>query len=168
MAIKAKVSVNFNIDKSLQKLKSDKVLVPIAREVLSLMKDKIYIGYSPVKGEGRFIAYSAQRNNVRPKKSLYPYNVQKKFPDKRVRPVNLKLSGQMLQALTYKIRQGAIILGIFDAQESEKAQRHQVGDPAHGLPKRRFLPTKSGEEFIVSIQREIKDLFVRAIDQILK
>jgi hypothetical protein len=79
-----------------------------AKAALKEMLDMISKGISPIEGRGRFGAYSAQRQSgtskLKSKKDLkkkqgYPYSVQKEYPSKAVRPVNLKLSGEFLDSL---------------------------------------------------------------------
>lgn len=129
------------------------------------MKLSISKGISPIRNVGRFDAYSSQRNS---NKSGYPFNVQKKFPNKQVRPVNLNLSGKMLDALDFQIKDTSVIIGVFNQVEGIKALGHQLGDSKKNLPQRRFIPSKRGEEFIISITREIKNIIVKAIDKALK
>lgn len=102
-------------------------------------------GLSPVKGLGRFVRYKAQAigksKKNKPKKG-YPYSVQKKYPNKLVRPVNLRLSGDMLKALEWKFYSSkqVIEVGIWDAKQSLKAETHNQGTQEPRVPTRQFLP----------------------------
>lgn len=204
------VKFSLKIKDDLKKLTSDpQFLDHLGSQVIIEMKKQIAVGLSPVNGEGRFVAYSAQRNSILTKqinrriKNLdrlikhnekvkgpilnsqqssklasiqqgyeglkrYPLNVLKQFPDKQVRPVNLELSGDMLDSLTFKKTAGGITVGIFDGTQAEKAKGHQSGDPEKALPKRRFLPAAKGEKFNTTLTRLIWDLYSDALGAILK
>ncbi len=130
-------------------------------------------GISPVKGLGRFVAYKAQRIGKSKKnasKKGYPYSVQDKYPNKLVRPVNLRLSGKMLDALEYKFHKArqVIEVGIFDAKQSLKAETHNQGTQEPRVPTRQFLPVGSqtfSETIKGKIVRIVKD---RILDIIRK
>lgn len=68
---------------------------------------------------------------------------------------NMELSGDMLDALEYKVVGGKIQLGWFDATEAAKAEGHQTGYKGHPTikdgPKRQLLPDNGGE-----FKRDIK------------
>lgn len=161
-----KVKVNLSIIKDIRKLTSSKYTDPIAESILDQMKDVISTGLSPIRGFGRFEAYKAQSRNRGGKKTGYPYNVQTKFPGKKVRPVNLELSGDMLDALDYKNVRDGIELSIYKKAEAEKAKTHQQGTDL--VPQRRFIPSTKGEQFITSITVSIKKMFVEALDKIIR
>lgn len=163
--LKVKTIVNFKgIEETLRDFKSTKALKPIAEDTLAHIKDNISRGFSSVRGVGRFVEYSGAKNPGN--KTGYPFNVQKKFPSKRVRPVNLKLSGDMLSSLVSRVEGGTISIGIFDKVEAEKAIKHNDG--TEKVPQRHFLPTKKGEQFTISIQRQLKALMVEVLGRIIK
>ena len=118
--------------------------------VVSEMKNLISKGISPIKGMGRFPGYK------NPDK--YPGDLKSK------RPVNLKLSGQMLDSLSVKgTRKSAdgteIIIGYNNSEANLKEQGHREG--VKGQPKRPTIPQGS-EEIAVSIERKIID-YIRNI-----
>lgn len=160
--MKVKVNVRLDVRKHLKELNRPQTLKEIGDAVVDSMKETINSGLSPVKGEGRFEAYSGANDRRK-----YPFNVQKQYPNKTLRPVNLTLSGHMLNALSAEPSGGKITIGI-GGKEAEKAQRHQLGDDKSNLPRRRFIPAQSGEQFIVSITRLIRDLYSEALSAILK
>ena len=110
--------------------------------------DLVAIGKSPVKGQGRFKAYAADRKaapfrqrasrasklqlsesasrargrakELSKKSSLYPNSVKKKFPRKRKRPVNLELSSKMLKFINWKRKTGGIKFGLISAPSEIK------------------------------------------------
>lgn len=124
----------------------------VALYIINEMKRFIKIGTSPVKGARRFEKYKNE--------AKYPGDLKNR------RPVNLELSGRMLQAITYKPLNDGVRIGIWDPEQRLKAQTHLQG--LNGVPKRKFMPVEPNDEFIVSIQRDIRYLYLRKIYAILK
>ena len=120
-----------------------------------------------VAGASARVQQSQQR--IAKLKQGYPYSVQKKFPDKRARPVNLFLSGKFLSALVFDITQTAkrvgIVVGYFDEDEAKKEKGHREG--ANGQPKRPTIPTGS-QKFNQTIELDIMNLIKQAIQKALK
>jgi len=127
--------------------------------VVGEMKSMISKGISPIRGEGRFPRYKFQ--GVPGK---YPATVKKKFPTKKDRPVNLKLSGKMLKALVFKLKTGArmptLRIGYFVKQAIVKESGHRDG--VNDQPMRATIPIDGKEEFAVRIQRVI-DRFLNRV-----
>ena len=167
MAIKAKVTLKLGTLQNLTRLLSQQsVLKPIGEAVISGVLDSVSRGVSPVRGLGRFVAYSGASDRRK-----YPFSVRSEYPNKKLRPVNLSLDGSMLSSIKSKIENDKLFVGIFGGKHELMAETHNEGTQENSknkVPKRKFLPTGRGEDFIVSIQRAIKDLFVKAIDDILK
>lgn len=165
-----KVTVNLPVINAIKELNSLKNQIKVGNEVIEAARDLIASGQSPVAGFGRFEDYSGAKRSIRGKKGHggYPYNVMKQYPSKKVRPVNLELSGEMLDALT--VREGASgpKIGIFDRAMNERAKTHNYGDPDKNIPERHFWPTRDGEKFTVSVQRMIKDSYSSILSGILK
>lgn len=145
----------------------------MAEDTIDEMKRLITRGQSPVKGFGRFDAYVAQREpevNIKIlARKKYPYGVREEFPGKKVRPVNLTLTGEMLDALTYKrvgknIRIGYFrgLFGFGSKELVEKVSNAQRGNPEKNIPQRKFLPT-DGEGFVQSVMRVIKNSLLKAL-----
>lgn len=169
MAIKVKTTVKLKV---LERLKSrglpglDRIASEVKKDIIKTVKT----GVSPVLGYGRFEAYAAQRSpsGDGSRSSLkYPYSVQSKFPDKKLRPVNLTLDGTMLNAISARIKKNSFDLGIFTGKPKLMAETHNEGTQISKVPQRKFLPTASGELFIVSIQRRIKNLFSEALAKLI-
>lgn len=88
----------------------------------------------------------------------YPFNVLKDFPNKRLRPVNLFLSGKFLKSLQSVFRANTITLRFNTKLSKDKELGHREG--ANGQPKRPILPDlDAGEHFNISIMREVLALF---------
>jgi len=163
--------------------------------VIAEMKDLISKGISPIRKFGRFPEYKAvtgskvlskaatkasksgdkvgakvmreQSKDI--KKRGYPYSVQKKFPEKGTRPVNLKLTGNMLAHLKADPVKGSMGLvpkiSYSDAASNEKELGHRVG--ANGQPIRPTIPI-DGEEPAVSLTRIIENALNDAIGKFYK
>ena len=130
------------------------------------MKRMIRKGNSPVKGERRFKGYAAQRREA---KSDYPRGNKFKKLGKRVRPVNLKLTGDMLSDLKWKSsRLGKMKIGVLGDRFSElKARVHNEGE-RRDIPQRKFIPFEKGDQFAQTIQKKIKDIHEKRLNAIIK
>lgn len=97
-------------------------------------------------------------------KKTYPYSVQKKYPSKKPRPVNLFLSGDFLSNLSYKLglngKKRVIEIGYFDALSAKKEQGHREG--VNGQPSRPTIP-KGGESFNETIKLDIMRILKQAM-----
>jgi hypothetical protein len=147
------------------------------------MKDLISKGVSPIARKGRFDAYKwagaaakimkvarrlsgdrrakAKQKAESLKKSKYPYSVQKEFPNKRERPVNLYLSGAFLSDLVARPLVKGVAIGFRSRLSELKEQGHREG--VNGQPQRPIIPDK-GEDFSPSVYRRI----VSVVSSILK
>lgn len=154
--------------KKVQQIKSSAIkkthVNQIGKEVVKEMKDLISKGISPIRGKERFPAYKRAED-----KSGYPNNVGKRFPGKKKRPVNLTLSGDMLNALIFRaIGSGeniSIEVGYFDEAEALKEKGHREG--TNGQPKRPTIP-QGNEQFTVGIQTIAEDILVQAMSDYIK
>lgn len=137
-------------------------------------KRMIARGQSPVRDIGRFVAYKAQQIKKKASKDSkprgYPYDLMDRYPDKKVRPVNLKLSGDMLNAMEQRFNFSAqeVTVGIFDQKQALKAETHNRGTQEPRVPKRPFLPTDAMIGFAESIQRGIISIVKKRIASIIK
>ncbi len=138
--------------------------------------DFVSRGQSPVRDFGRFVGYKAQNiGGGKAKKSStnprgYPYSVMSRYPDKKVRPVNLRLTGEMLDAIKHVFNFGTqkIELGIFGGKAALKAETHTKGTQEPRVPRRPFIPTEDGETFAETIRRDIIAIVKRRISYIIK
>lgn len=149
-----------------KKIMNAKTQKDLGSKTLDAIKDRVAIGLSPVKGVRRYMAYASTRNG-----KGYPNtpDIQKKFPNKSTRPVNLKLSGEFLDALEHKKKSGGVEIGWFNPTRHIKnlIETHQQG--LHpDVPRRQVLPTDEGNEFVSPIQRLIKNIVLRRISEIIK
>lgn len=92
------------------------------------------------------------RNGIANASSRYPFSVQKEFPGKRPRPVNLFLSGDFLLDLEHVVTNTAegigLEIGFFNEKSAVKEQGHREG--ANGQPLRPVIPVQR-EEFAQTI-----------------
>lgn len=140
----------------------------VGRTAERMSKDLIARGTSPVRGVGRFKAYAAQRID----QSKYPNTptIKRQFPQKKVRPVNLFLSGDYLSEFTYRIVSKGVELGFISPSRltRKKFETHNEGKHPH-VPQRKHLPDRSkNEELAVSIMREVRAIVRRRISDIIK
>ena len=118
----------------------------------AIVEDNILKGKSPVKGKGRYKKYSDGY-----KKFIKQFG-------KRARPVNLKLSGQMLSTFFVKVTRRGIDVGFKD----KLADIHNRQGAGKSKVIRRMLPTRSGEVFNRSISDSIRKALEKALKRIVR
>ena len=124
-------------------------------DVVKEIKDLVSRGVSPIDGNGKFPRYKNP--------SKYPGKQKPRSP------VNLKLSGDFLNALTHRITPESFGRGteiFFSNNQDIKERGHRDG--ANGQPERPMLPTERGEEFIRQIRKIYEDLYRNRIVEVLK
>lgn len=122
---KEEVSYEFDvpIPDGIPKGERKNFLKEVGSYLVDAMLDSIGDGVSPVTGK--------------PFKEL-----SKKYADKEKggkRLANLDLTGDMLNALTYKIEGNKVIVGVFDKEQAIKLYNHNVGDT---VPQRQVVPNE--------------------------
>lgn len=161
----AKIKITSNINLNIGAAITPSIAKQIEMVVKQGINEMLDVGTSPVRGYGRYEAYAAQR--LDPKK--YPNSVKSKYPNKKIRPVNLQLTGAMIKSIKVLSSSGdKVSIGIPSGKESLKAETHNEGTQRHRVPQRKFLPTGPGEEFVVSIQRKILAILEKAVSDRLK
>jgi len=153
-----------------RKIATRKFRDKLGRLVLKEILSSIARGISPVRGHGRFKGYKVDRSTGKAKAQAYPNSVKDKFPSKRKRPVNLKLSGDLLKAMRFRRLVGGVEVGLINASKKLKAifEGHNEGSNLKAkLPQRKILPTGPKDRFKVSIQRRIVNLYLARIRQII-
>ncbi|MBL0320682.1 MAG: hypothetical protein IPP74_15515 [Alphaproteobacteria bacterium] len=142
----AKIIVKFKLRALRADILTDSDKREIGQTLVDSVKEYVGRGLSPVRGTGRFVAYKD------PKK--YPGDRKAK------RPVNLRLTGAMMDALKYRLKGSKVELYL-DPQP-DYAIVHQDGSDK--VPRRTFLPReKLGEKFVVSIMDEVKKIISKAV-----
>lgn len=128
--------------------------------------DSMSKGLSPVKGGG---GQSGGKSRYQEYSDLYKEQIKKqkgKFKDhgKRIRPVNLKLTGGLHES----VRSRAIKFGVVIWFESELAKYHDKLGAGKSKVIRKMLPSESGQEFSRVIHKGILERLKQAILESIK
>lgn len=177
MAIKPRVrlkgngyTVSMKLDKlstitNPRKVMNKSTQVLLGRSVIKEMKRRIAKGLSPVAGEPRYAPYVKER-----KGKGYPDTptIKKKYPGKKSRPVNLKLSGKWLGKLSFRPKAGGVFIGWINPTNLEKAliETHNEGLHPH-VPQRKVLPNGPGDDYAPTIKAIIKKIVRNRIKSII-
>ena len=122
-------------------------------EMLAAIKDLISKGISPVKGYRRFAPYSPS----------YKEAIDSgRFPGKSKRPVNMTLSGKMMDSLDIRVRGENAEISFTD----EKAVYHNDLGAGKAQTIRRLLPTNNGEVFTKVIDDKIVEALELSIENV--
>ena len=112
-------------------------------------------GRSPVKGFGRFARYSdTYLEQIK--------NGKYKEYGKKKRPVNLKLTGELLKSFFVKVTSRGLEMGF----DNELADIHNRKGAGKSGTARRMLPTNPGESFNRSITNGLEELLVKLAKKI--
>lgn len=113
-------------------------------------------GVSPVRGFGRFEPYS----------ETYKTAIKKKrYPGKRrIRPINLTLTGEMLKSIFSKVKKNSVIIGF----DNKLADIHNRLGAGKSKVVRRLLPTNEGEKFTRKITSELSKRLTKIAKSIFK
>jgi hypothetical protein len=139
-----------------------KLIGQIAPNILKGIEKSITRGGSPVEGKGRYQDYSdsyKQAIGGRFKNAAGDVitSASKRYSqyNKKVRPVNLRLTGDMLKSLAYKVMGSALTIFF----NSRLAVIHDEKGAGKRKVIRRLLPRKTGER----LTRTVFDKFDRQI-----
>jgi hypothetical protein len=149
MTVEVKVTAS-GFEEIKRRMGSQAVGRRVAKLIIDEMKKSLSRGVSPVRGVRRFPRYKDPMN--------YPGDQKSRLP------VNLKLSGDMLDSLAPVFRGSRMWIEI-GKDQTDKASAHQEGTPH--MAARRFMPTNEGEEFTVTIQRSVRNLYARILSDII-
>lgn len=157
---KVKVTTKFQILDFIDNFVDGTTASAIGRTVTETAKEMIASGQSPVRGYGRFDGYSDSY-----KKDIKG-TLGKRYR-KTVRPVNLLLTGEMLDGYDFEIRGDSVFVGMVKGSEARKeiAGFHNDGTP--NMPQRKIVPS-DGEEWAVTIMREIRDIYGKRLSEIIR
>lgn len=197
--IKVKISLKNLKGFTKKEIASRKFQNKLGDRVLDMVKDSIAIGKSPVKGQGRYVAYHAarvhgsalnilkkdkraagfhKRDGIRDEidrevgrikvaqAKLYPNSVKDKYPSKKNRPINLWLSGDLMNALKWRRSLGGVTIGLIRASRKLKAIFRSHNEGIRN-PRRAILPTGQKQQFTALIKRSIKNLYLARIRQMI-
>jgi len=125
------------------------------KDVIDIIKDLIKKGISPVQGGGRFKRYSeSYRDAIDGDGEIAKQKAGKKSP------VDMTLTGEMMQSLDVKDRQSRVFIEF----EDEKAFYHNTSGAGKSKVIRRLLPDREGERF----SRQVQERIFQRINEIIK
>lgn len=144
MAFKIKAIIDSGkLKKSVEKYRDDFIQQTTA-ELKPLILNEIENGRSPVAGFGRFKKYSES----------YLKLIRRGYFDKKERPVNLTLSGQLLNSLQITPKKSDIEITFTD----DLFNIHNKDGAGKSKTVRRMLPTNKGEQFSRSITLRFREI----------
>jgi hypothetical protein len=150
--VKVRVSAP-TIKKLKAELSSPSTQMRMGHFIIEQMRSALKAGLSPVQGIRRFAAYKNP--------PLYPGDL------KAARPVNLELSGSMLDEMTPFLRGEKLFIGYpRETKNAVVARAHQTG--TKHMAQRRFMPASPGEKFNATITKRLRDYFARILSDILR
>lgn len=124
----------------------------IGRTTISQMKDLISKGISPIRGKRRFPAYKPSYRKTR-----------RRF-GKRLRPVDLNLTGEFLKSLKFTTRGGTTIINYQGRKQRDKERGHREG--ANNQRKRPTLP-QGRESFAEKIVQSQINIYAKRLEKVL-
>ncbi len=151
---RVKVTTRFKILELIDKFVDGATANAIGQTVVKEAKQNIAEGLSPVRGYGRFERYKDRKK--------YPGDL------KPSRPVNLELTGEMLEGYDYRVTSNDTIeVGMVkgSAFAKEKAAHHNAGTPY--MAQRKIIPG-DGEEWSVTIMRAIRDIYGKRLENLIR
>lgn len=151
---KVKVTTRFRILEFIDKFMDGTTISAIGNTIVDTAKEMISEGQSPVRGHGRFERYKDR--------TKYPGDL------KPARPVNLKLTGEMLSGFSFKyVGNNTLQIGMIEGSKDRKdvARYHNSGTGKMAM--RRFIP-QEGEEWAISIMREIREAYGKRLETLVK
>lgn len=151
---KVKVTTRFQILELLDKFVDGTTANALGKTVVDEAKQMIAEGQSPVRGHGRFERYKDRHK--------YPGDL------KPHRPVNLNLTGEMLEGLTFRQKSSSVLeVGfIKGSSERKKIAEYHTSGTEH-MAMRRVIP-QEGEEWAVKIMRKLRDLYSKRLTQLIR
>ena len=163
--------ITVKVNKQLVKAKFEKIRRQIKKKFMAsapkklaevmrkeIIDNHILKGKSPVKGEGRFDRYSeSYKKQIRSKTGIL------KAIGKKVTPVNLKVSGQLISSFNIKKTEKGLKIGFKD----KVSAYHQKGTDK--MPRRQMLPGGGGlEKFKPAITRAYAKEAIKIMKNIVK
>lgn len=129
----------------------------------ALITKEIMQGKSPVEGQGRFDDYAdSYKDRITESEGIVKGTDGKLNSEKKLRPVNLHVSGKMLESQQVKRDGGRINVTYL----SKFAAIHNEGGSK--LPRRAMLPNNPGEKFSRTITKYLLEEAKKAIRYVIK
>lgn len=139
----------------------------VGKAIVNEMKNLIGKGISPIRGSGI-------PRRLRGYKKSYVRQIRRgggKFRSKKVRPVNLRLTGDFLGDLKFKIKPGKLGLKTVPGYSTRSSRLKEEGhrDGANSQRKRPTIPEESkGESFAARIEEKVFKIYDRRVNQLTK
>lgn len=189
---KVKTTVRFDILEYIDRFVDGTLANAIGNTVVDESRALIDSGQSPVQGYGRFERYSPRyvswiKNDKKKRGKTAAAVVRSHAPasksrtakakkakkeaerhGKQVRPVNLYLSGEMLDdGYGFEVRGESVFVGMVRGSAAKKEIASYHNDGTDRLPQRRIVPG-AGEQWAISIMRAIRDLYGERMKKIIR
>jgi hypothetical protein len=149
----SKVKINLKGTKKQIKEARNFLMLKIGPLYTKEIENSILKGISPVKGKGRFVKYSdSYRDQIKEKR-----NKVLVMAGKRIRPVNLKVTGKLLKSLSWELEGKFLILKFGNII----ADYHNRLGAGKSKTIRRMLPTRRNEVFNRVIDKKVRDALKR-------
>jgi hypothetical protein len=150
---------------TLTELAKDNFAQKVVQFIVKEVKDQIIKGISPVDKGGTEIKNTSGSVRFNGYSDSYSKAIDRGYhKGKKKRPVNLTLTGKMLNSLKAKIVRKGVVKVWFD---DEKAIYHNEQGAGRSRITRRLLPF-AGEKFTRVIQKKLSDALGEAIKPFLK
>lgn len=191
---KVKVTSKFKILELVDSFVDGATANAIGQTVADTAKDMIASGQSPVRGYGRFTEYSERykswikneaktrvknavavavvgvkksRKKIVAKKAKAKAKKHEDRHGKKVRPINLYLTGEMLDAFDFKITGDTIEVGMVGGSSFAKDKAGWHNEGTENMPQRKLVPGK-GEEWATTIMRAIRDVYGKRLVDLIR
>lgn len=156
--VKAKITKNNNMERQIKRIQR-RAVPEMSRFLKREIRESIERGVTPVAkvSPRRFTKYS----------DSYKDQINAgRYPGKRVRPVNLTLTGKMLRSLkvTFNKSKGSITTRI----DSPLADIHNRLGAGASQTVRRLLPTEEGEQLSSAITKKLREIVNNAVKKVLR
>lgn len=152
------------LDRKLKEVNQKQMYDEIGKTTVDEMRTFISRGISPVRGERKFKQYKDKE-----KYPGIPNRGPNRYPQKSATPVNLNLSGEMLdQALGHRANNNSVRVGdVRDSGDvSIRFRVHNTGERSD-IPRRKFVPYERGDRFLVSIEEKIRGVIEKHLQGLL-
>lgn len=180
MAFKTKINLNAfnNLSKKIKQINSNRIKNQIGSTTVREMKQFISKGISPIRGKGRFPGYKkSYLQQIRGNLAFFtrsdgkvvgfkPKRRSQKFSNKKERPVNLTLTGQMLKSLKHSLTGKGVRIGYSGKEASDKELGHRKG--TNKQRKRPTIPNPPREKFALTIQNKIIALINKRLNKLFQ
>lgn len=164
--------IGLSLEKAIKSIMNDRTTNRVAQQVIVDIKKRVARGQNPIREWPR--RYEKYKNATvsKGKRRGYPFSVQKQYPNKKQRPVNLQLSSDMLGDMDYTIDRnipGSAKIDIDYQTDLSKNKESGHREGVNGQPKRPILAlTEKKEQYISPIQRNARTAVQARVQKVIK